>query len=130
MDSNHHNYFLDAYTISQGYSLGQDANLWAKFQPFPRFAHYSHLSQRSCVDSLTDNAVKSSKRRAAEASRDKVVIGSDPPLENVPHYLGSRLHCDGSDEADVGHRSGMRPGPGFMARRKSDLRSKRNAIPA
>ena len=42
----------------------------------------------------------------AEASLDKVVIGSDPPLENVPHfqYLGSRLQGDGSDEADVGHR--------------------------
>ena len=55
---------------------------------------------------MTDKAVKSSKRRAAEASRDKVVIGSDPPLENVPHfqYLGSRLQGDGSDEADVGHR--------------------------
>ena len=48
----------------------------------------------------------SSKRRAAEASLDKVAIGSDPPLENVPHfqYLGSRLQGDGSDEADVGHR--------------------------
>ncbi len=35
-----------------------------------------------------------------------MVIGSDPPLENVPHfqYLGSRLQGDGSDEADVGHR--------------------------
>ena len=56
--------------------------------------------------SLTDKAVKSSKRRAAEASLDKVIIGSDPPLENVPHfeYLGSRLQCDGSDEADVRHR--------------------------
>ena len=63
-------------------------------------------TQRSRVGSLTDKAVKSSKRRAAEASLDKVVIGSDPPLENVPHfqYLGSRLQGDGSDEADVGHR--------------------------
>ena len=59
-----------------------------------------------CVGSLTDKAVKSSKRRAAEASLDKVIIGSDPPLENVLHfeYLGSRLQCDGSDEADVRHR--------------------------
>ena len=63
-------------------------------------------TQRSRVGSLTDKAVKSSKRRAAEASLDKVAIGSDPPLENVPHfqYLGSRLQGDGSDEADVGHR--------------------------
>ena len=63
-------------------------------------------TQRSRVGSLTDKAVKSSKRRAAEASLDKVVIGSDPPLENVPHfqYLGSRLQGDGSDEADVDYR--------------------------
>ena len=56
-------------------------------------------TQRSRVGSLTDKAIKLSKRRAAEASRDKVVIGSDPPLENVPHfeYLGSRLQGDGSD---------------------------------
>ena len=62
--------------------------------------------QRSHVGSLTDTVVKSSKRHAAEASLDKVVIGSDPPLENVPHfqYLGSRLQCEGSDEADVRHR--------------------------
>ena len=41
-----------------------------------------------------------------EASLDKVVIGSDPPLENVPNfdYLGSRLQGDGSDDADVRHR--------------------------
>ena len=63
-------------------------------------------TQRSRVSSLTDKAVKSSKRRAAEASLDKVVIGSDPPLENVPNfdYLGSRLQGDGSDDADVRHR--------------------------
>ena len=62
--------------------------------------------QRSRVGSLTDKAVKSSKRRAAEASLDKVVIGSDPPLKNVPNfdYLGSRLQGDGSDDADVRHR--------------------------
>ena len=62
--------------------------------------------QRSRIGSLTDKAVKSSKRRAAEASLDKVIIGSDPPLENVPHfeYLGSRLQFDGSDEANVRHR--------------------------
>ena len=63
-------------------------------------------TQRSRVGSLTDKAVKSSKRRTAEASLDKVVIGSDPPLENVPHfkYLGSRLQGNGSDVADVDHR--------------------------
>ena len=63
-------------------------------------------TQRSRVGSLADKAVKSSKRRAAEASLDKVVIGSDPPLENMPHfqYLGSRLQGDGSDEADVDTR--------------------------
>ena len=46
---------------------------------------------RSRVGSLTDKAVKSSKIREAEASLDNVVIGSDPPLENVPHfqYMGS-----------------------------------------
>ena len=60
-------------------------------------------TQRSRVGSLTDKAVKSSKRREDEAPLDKVVIGSDPPLENVPlfQYLGSRLQ---SDEADVDHR--------------------------
>ncbi len=63
-------------------------------------------TQRSRVSSLTDKAVKSIKRRASEASLDKVVIGSDPPLENVPHfeYLGGRLQGDGSDEADGRHR--------------------------
>ena len=63
-------------------------------------------TQRSRVGSMTDNAVKSSKRRTAEAFFDKVAIGSDPPLENVPHfqYLDSRLQGDGGDEADVRHR--------------------------
>ena len=63
-------------------------------------------TQRSRVGSLTDKAAKSSKRCAAEASLDKVAIGSDPPLENLPHfqYLGCRLQGDGSDEAGVGHR--------------------------
>ena len=67
---------------------------------------YGGRTQLSRVGFLTDKAVKSSKRRATEASLDKVVIGSDPPLEKVPHfqYLGSRLQGDGSDEADVGHR--------------------------
>ena len=63
-------------------------------------------TQRSRVGSLTDKAVKSSKRRAAEAYLDTVVISSDPPLENVPNfdYLGSRLQGDGSDDADVRRR--------------------------
>ena len=63
-------------------------------------------TQRSRVGSLTDKAVKLSKRRAAEASLDKVVIGSDPPLQNVPNfeYLVSRLQGDGSDDADVRQR--------------------------
>ena len=63
-------------------------------------------TQRLRVGSLTDKALKSSKTRAAEASLDKVAVGSDPPLENVPNfqYLGSRLQGDGSDEADVRHR--------------------------
>ena len=62
-------------------------------------------TQRSREGSLTDKAVKSSKRRAAEASLDKVVIRSDPQLENVPHfeYLDSRLQGGGSDEADMRH---------------------------
>ena len=41
-------------------------------------------AQRSHIGSVTDKAVKTSKRRAAEASLDKVTIGSDPPLENGP----------------------------------------------
>ena len=55
---------------------------------------------------LDRKTVKSSKRHAAVAYLDKVVIGSDPPLENVPNfdYLGSRLQGDGSDDADVRHR--------------------------
>ena len=44
-------------------------------------------TQRSCLGSLTDKAVKSSKRRAAEASRDKVAIGNDPPLENEKRHM-------------------------------------------
>ena len=40
--------------------------------------------QRSRVGFLTD------KRRAAEASLDKVTIGSDTPLENVPHFQDSQ----------------------------------------
>ena len=64
------------------------------------------VSGSPTIGSLTDKAVKSSKRRAAHASLDKVLIGSDPPLENVPNfdYLSSRLQGDGSDDADVRHR--------------------------
>ena len=62
-------------------------------------------TQRSRLGSPTDKAVKTAKRRAAEATLDRVNIGI-VALENVLHfeYLGSRLHCDGDDEADVRHR--------------------------
>ena len=55
--------------------------------------------------SLTDTAVKTAKRRAAEATLDKVSI-IDDVLENVLNfeYLGSRLQCDGDDRVDVRHR--------------------------
>ena len=55
---------------------------------------------------LLDRQSRQVEQETAEASRDKVVIGSDPPLENVPNfdYLGSRLQGDGSDDADVRHR--------------------------
>ena len=58
-------------------------------------------TQRSRLGSLTDKAVKTAKRRAAEATLGRVNIGNDA-LENVLHfeYLGSRLH---DDEADVHH---------------------------
>ena len=46
-------------------------------------------TQRSCVGSLTDKAVKSINRRAAESFLDKVVIGSDPSLENVPPAISN-----------------------------------------
>ena len=62
-------------------------------------------TQRSRRGSLTDIAVKTAKRRAAEATLDNVSIGNDV-LENVLtfEYLGSRLQCDGDDQVDVRHR--------------------------
>ena len=62
-------------------------------------------TQRSRRGSLTDTAVKTAKRRAAEATLDKVNIGDNVP-ENVLNfeYLGSRLQCDGDDQVDVRHR--------------------------
>ena len=62
-------------------------------------------TQRSRRGSLTDTAVKTAKRRAADATLDKVSIGNDV-LENVLNfeYLGSRLQCDGDDRVDVRHR--------------------------
>ena len=59
-------------------------------------------AQRSRLGSLTDKAVKT---RAAEASLDRVAL-ENTVLENVLNfeYLGSRLQCDGDDEADVRHR--------------------------
>ena len=62
-------------------------------------------TQRSRRGSLTDTAVKTAKRRAAEATLDKVNIG-DNVLENVLNfeYPGSRLQCDGDDQVDVRHR--------------------------
>ena len=62
-------------------------------------------SQRSRRGSLTDTAVKTAKRRAAEATLDNVSLGDDV-LENVLsfEYLGSRRQCDGDDRVDVRHR--------------------------
>ena len=62
-------------------------------------------TQRSRRGTLTDIAVKTAKRRAAEATLDKVNIGDDV-LDNVLtfQYLGSRLQCDGDDQVDVRHR--------------------------
>ena len=61
-------------------------------------------TQRSRRGSQTDTAVKTAKRRAAEATLDKVSIGDDV-LENVLNfeYLGSRLQCDGNNQVDVRH---------------------------
>ena len=55
--------------------------------------------------SLTDTAVKTAKRRAAEATLDKVSIGDDV-IEIVLNFenLGRRLQCDGDDQLDVRHR--------------------------
>ena len=62
-------------------------------------------TQRSRRSSLTDTAVKTAERRAAEASLDKVSIGDDV-LDNVLNfeYLGSRLQCGGDDQVDVRQR--------------------------
>ena len=62
-------------------------------------------TQRSRRGTLTDTAVKTAKRRAAEATLAKVSIGDDI-IENVLtfEYLGSRLQCDGDDLVDVRHR--------------------------
>ena len=55
-------------------------------------------TQRSRRGTLTDTAVKTAKRWAAEATMDKVNI-SDDILENVLtfEYLGSRRQCDGDE---------------------------------
>ena len=62
-------------------------------------------TQRSRLGTLTDKAVKTAKRRAAEATLGKVQIENNV-LDNVYsfEYLGSRLQCDGDDEADVRYR--------------------------
>ena len=62
-------------------------------------------TQRSRRGMLTDKAVKTAKRRVAEAALDKVYVGNEA-LDNVLHfeYLGSQLQGDGEDEADVCHR--------------------------
>ena len=61
-------------------------------------------TQRSRLGSLTDKAVKMAKRRAAEATLDRVHVGNEA-LDNVLHfhYLDSQLQGDGEDEADVRH---------------------------
>ena len=62
-------------------------------------------TQRSRVGTLTDKAVKTAKRRAAEATLGTVEIDNNV-LGNVYsfEYLGSRLQGDGDDEADVRYR--------------------------
>ena len=63
------------------------------------------LTQRSRRGSLADKAVKSTKKRAAEALQRYRSIGQEQ-LENVYSfdYPGARLQCDGADETDVLHR--------------------------
>ena len=63
------------------------------------------LTQRCRRGSLADKAVKSAKKRAAEALRRYVSVGQEE-LENVYSfaYLRARLQCEGADEADVLHR--------------------------
>ena len=65
-------------------------------------------TQRSRRGTLTDTAVNTVIRRAAEATLDKVNIDNNV-LENVLtfEYLGSRLQCDGDDQVDVRHRTGI-----------------------
>ena len=62
-------------------------------------------TQCSRLGTLTDKAVKTAKRRAAEATLGKVQIENNV-LDNVYsfEYLGSRLQCDWDDEADVRYR--------------------------
>ena len=62
-------------------------------------------TQRSRLGTLTDKAVKTAKRRVAEADLDTVYVGNEA-LDNVLHfeYPGSQLQGDGEDDADVGHR--------------------------
>ena len=63
------------------------------------------VTQRSRRASLADTAVQTAKRRAAEALLSQVYVGNTR-LENVYsfEYLGSRMQCDGADDADVRHR--------------------------
>ena len=62
-------------------------------------------TQRSRLGTLTDKEMKTAKRRAAEATLGKVQIENNV-LDNVYsfEYLGSRLQCDGDDDADVRYR--------------------------
>ena len=62
-------------------------------------------TQQSRVGSLTNKAVKSSKRHAAEASLNKVAIGSDPPLENVPHFQYQVAGRRGRHGSSLGDRA-------------------------
>ena len=68
----------------------------------PRWCDGSR-TQRSRLGTLTDKAVKTAKRRVAEAALDNVYVGNEA-LDNVLHFecLGSQLQGDGEDEADVG----------------------------
>ena len=63
------------------------------------------VTQRSRRGSLADRAVQTAKRRAAEALLSQVYAGNTP-LENVYsfEYLGARMQCDGTDDADVRYR--------------------------
>ena len=63
-------------------------------------------TQHSRLGTLTDKAVETAKRRAAEATLGKVQIEKNVLLDNVYsfEYLGGRLQCDGDDEDDVRYR--------------------------